>query len=724
MTARDGKKREAGFTRRLLLATTIQGVALAGLGYRLYTLQIPRQDDFLEDSFETRTVTRFDAPTRGIIVDRFGRQLAGNEQSYNLMFYPERKAKTIETNNTAIVRRAASLIQASPTLTERMIEQLDIGTDVINGQGRLLTVLTEENFQQVQGVEPGRWPGFSAIEKFGRYGLAYKVTSGRVQDEARAIDEIFSFLPLTTAQQRDINRRIVEAKQINAEGGVLLAEDLDWQQVARLKARSLDLPGTEIDVAEKRFYSFPGTAAHALGYVSQVQPQDLLGDDDRMLRRPNAKIGRKGIERTMEKSLRGQVGRRIMEINALGQEQRVVSRIPPVPGRAISTTLDLGLQTYAEQRLADQMISETELIRAGAAVVMKIDTGEVLAMASHPTFDQSIFSSRISNTVWNELITDEYKPLVNKCSAEHYPPGSTYKMVTMLAALEVGIDPGELVSCTGKIEVGPQTFYCWNRSGHGRVGMEYALVQSCDTWFYEMSQRIGPEKMSEVAARLGFGQPLMIDVPGETQGVVPNERWKREALGQSWFDGDTVQASIGQGYVLTTPLQLATMTARIANGGKAVRPHLIVPDIPYPTEDLGFKQEHLDFVQNAMTRVTNTERGTAYDYTYVENPELRIAGKTGTAQVARLSVNERLRMLEDVRSLDYNRRNHALFVGYGPAKNPRYACAVIIEHGNSGGRSASPVVLDLLHAAIVGNSGGQPNMVLDRNNLIDRGEGV
>ena len=181
-----------------------------------------------------------------------------------------------------------------------------------------------------------------------------------------------------------------------------------------------------------------------------------------MLRRPNARIGRKGIERTMEKSLRGRAGRRIMEINALGQEQRVVSRVPPIPGRVIRSTIDLGLQTYAEQRMAEQSISETERIRAGAAVVMKVDTGEVLAMASHPTFDQSIFSSRISNTVWNELINDENKPLVNKSAAEHYPPGSTYKMVTMLAALETGISPSEVVGCTGKTEVGPQTFFAGN----------------------------------------------------------------------------------------------------------------------------------------------------------------------------------------------------------------------------------------------------------------------
>ena len=217
------------------------------------------------------------------------------------------------------------------------------------------------------------------------------------------------------------------------------------------------------------------------------------------------------------------------------------------------------------------------------------------------------------------------------------------------------------------------------------MNMEYALVQSCDTWFYEMSQRIGPEKMSEVAQRLGFGDRLMIDIAGETRGVVPTENWKRNALGQSWFDGDTVQASIGQGYVLTTPLQLATMTARIANGGKAVRPHLILPDLPYPAEDLGFKEEHLALVRRAMENVTNTQEGTAYRYTKVDDPSLQIAGKTGTAQVARLSVGERLRMLDDVRTLDYNRRNHALFVGYGPLKKPRYACAVIVEHGDSGG---------------------------------------
>lgn len=722
MTARDGKKRETGFTRRLMLATSIQGLALAGLGYRLYSLQVPRQDDFLADSFDIRTVTRYDAPTRGIILDRFGRQLAGNEQSYNLMFYPERKAKKIETNNTAIVRRAAALIDASPFLTERMIEQLDIGQDVIAGEGRLLAEISADEFDLIADVAPGRWPGFGAIERFGRFGLTYRVVSGRAKDEARAIEEIFDVLGLSAGKQRDVNRRIVEAKQINAEGGVLLAEDLNWQQVAKLKARALDLPGAEIDVAEKRFYNFPGTAAHALGYVSQVQPQDLIGDDDRMLRRPNARIGRKGIERTMEKSLRGQAGRRIMEINAFGQEQRVVSRVPPIPGRVIRSTIDLGLQIYAEQRLAEQTISETELIRAGAAVVMKVDTGEVLAMASHPGFDQSIFASRISNTVWSELINDEHKPLVNKCAAEHYPPGSTYKMVTMLAALEIGINPGELVTCTGKTQVGPQNFFCWKRDGHGRVDMEYALVQSCDTWFYEMSQRIGPEKMSEVANRLGFGDRLMIDVAGETRGVVPTENWKRNALGQSWFDGDTVQASIGQGYVLTTPLQLATMTARIANGGRAVRPHLIVPDLPYPAPDLGFDPAHLAIVQKAMDRVTNTEQGTAFRYTRVDDPQLRIAGKTGTAQVARLSVDERLRMLDDVRSLDYNRRNHALFVGYGPIRNPRYACAVIVEHGDSGGRSAGPVVLDLLQAAIVGNSGGQPNMVLDRYNLVGRND--
>jgi len=720
LTARDGKKRETGFTRRLVLATTIQGMALAVLGYRLYSLQVPRQDDFLADSFDIRTVTRYDAPTRGIILDRFGRQLAGNEKSYNLMFYPQRKAKKVETNNTAIVRRAASLIEASPFLTERMIEQLDIGQDVIAGEGRLLTEITAEDFDLIAQVAPGRWPGFGAIERFGRYGLTYKVISGRAKDEARALDDIFGVLPLTSAQQRDINRRIVEAKQINAEGGVLLAEDLSWQQVARLKARALDLPGAEIDVAEKRFYNYPGTAAHALGYVSQVQREDLIEDDDDMLRRPNARIGRKGIERTMEKSLRGRAGRRIMEINAFGQEQRVVSRVPPIPGRVIRSTIDLGLQTYAEQRLAEQAISETERTRAGAAVVMKVDTGEVLAMASHPTFDQSIFTSRISNTVWNELVNDEHKPLVNKCAAEHYPPGSTYKMVTMLAALELGISPRESVTCSGRTEVGPQTFYCWKRDGHGRVDMEYALVQSCDTWFYEMSQRIGPEKMSEVARRLGFGDRLMIDVAGETRGVVPTEEWKRESLSQSWFDGDTVQASIGQGYVLTTPLQLATMTARIANGGRAVRPHLILPDLPYPAEDLGFKPEHLAIVRRAMELVTNSEDGTAYRYTQVEEPSLQIAGKTGTAQVARLSVNERLRMLEDVRTLDYNRRNHALFVGYGPLKNPRYACAVIVEHGNSGGQSAGPVVLDLLQAAIVGNSGGRPNMINDRHQLVGR----
>lgn len=722
MTARDGKRRDAGFTRRLVLATTLQGSALAALGFRLYSLQVPRQDDFLADSLKTRTVTRFDAPTRGSIVDRFGQPLAGNEQSYNLMYYPKAEDEEINLNRTAVVLRAASLIGASPALTDRMVDQLDIGVDVVRGQIRLLLVLSRDQYDLLLDSGIKDWPGFGVQERLGNYGLNYKVVSGVAQEEADALERIIRLLDLNDADQRQISRRIVEAKQINTIGGVVLAEDLSWEQVARLKARALDLPHTEIDVSERRSYTFPGTAAHALGYVSQVQPDDLIGDDDRLLRRPDARIGRKGIERTMEKSLRGQAGERLMEINALGQEQRVISRKPPVPGRRIMTTLDLGLQIYAEQRLAEQEISASERARAGAAVVLKVDTGEVLAMASHPGFDQSIFSSRISNEDWDELIRDERRPLVNKCSAEHYPPGSTYKMVTMLAALEVGIDPAEAVNCTGRTEVGPQTFYCWKREGHGAMDMGEALVQSCDSWYYEMSQRIGPEKMGEVADRLGFGQYLMIDVAGEIRGVVPSEAWKKSERNEGWFDGDTVQTSIGQGYVLATPLQMATMTARIANGGRAVRPHLILPELPYAAADLGFDPEHLALVRRAMYRVSNDERGTAYATTFDgESPLLQIAGKTGTAQVARLSASERLRMLDDVENLDYERRNHGLFVGFGPIDNPRYACAAVVEHGNSGSLSAAPVVRDLLQTAIVTGSGDDPDRTRDPDALVARG---
>ena len=721
MTARDGKRRDAGFTRRLVLATTLQGAALAALGFRLYSLQVPRQDDFLADSLNTRTVTRFDAPTRGTIVDRFGQPLAGNEQSYNLMYYPKAEDEDVNLNRTAVVLRAASLIGASPALTDRMVDQLDVGVDVVRGQFRLLLVLTRAQYDTLlaNGIEA--WPGFGVQEKLGNYGLNYKVVSGLAQEEAAALERIIALLDLDLADQRQISRRIVEAKQINTVGGVVLAEDLSWEQVARLKARALDLPRAEIDVSERRSYAFPGTASHALGYVSQVQPDDLIGDDDRLLRRPDARIGRKGIERTMETSLRGQAGERLMEINAYGQEQRVISRKPPTPGRRITTTLDLGLQIYAEQRLAEQEISRSERARAGAAVVLKVDTGEVLAMASHPGFDQSIFSSRISNEDWNNLIQDERRPLVNKCSAEHYPPGSTYKMVTMLAALEVGVGPAEIVTCSGRTEVGPQTFYCWKREGHGGMDMGEALVQSCDSWFYEMSQRIGPEKMAEVAGRLGFGDYLIIDVAGEIQGVVPTEAWKRAERDEGWFDGDTVQTSIGQGYVLATPLQLATMTARIANGGRAVRPHLILPELPYPAPDLGFDPEHLRLVRRAMYRVSNAEQGTAFATTHVADEALQIAGKTGTAQVARLSPAERLLMLDDIETLDYERRNHGLFVGFGPVDNPRYACAAVVEHGNSGSLSAAPVVRDLLHAAIAGNSGDDPDRASDPDALVDQG---
>ena len=387
----------------------------------------------------------------------------------------------------------------------------------------------------------------------------------------------------------------------------------------------------------------------------------------------------------METSLRGRAAERLMEINAYGQEQRVISRPrPPAPDHdhaewACRSTLNSG---WLSRKCAPNA-------RAGAAVVLKVDTGEVLAMASHPGFDQSIFSSRISNEDWNNLIQDERRPLVNKCSAEHYPPGSTYKMVTMLAALEVGVDPAEIVTCSGRTEVGPQTFYCWKREGHGGMDMGEALVQSCDSWFYEMSQRIGPEKMAEVAGRLGFGDYLMIDVAGEIQGVVPTEAWKRAERDEGWFDGDTVQTSIGQGYVLATPLQLATMTARIANGVEQCA-RMILPELPYPAPDLGFDLSICDW-SVAPCAGYPTPNKPAFVTPWPTRP-CRLPAKPGPRR-SRAWAAERLLMLDDIET-----RSSAATTGCSSASGrstshtparPSLNTATVATSGAGGARPAS-----------------------------------
>jgi penicillin-binding protein 2 len=363
----------------------------------------------------------------------------------------------------------------------------------------------------------------------------------------------------------------------------------------------------------------------------------------------------------------------------------------------VQLTVDAGLQNYVEARLSGE---------SAGSIVMDCRSGEILALASAPTFDPNLFVRGISTAVWNGLNTDRYRPLANKATQGLYPPGSTYKMIVALAALEAGvIGPEDTVNCPGHMDVGDRRFHCWRRGGHGRVNLVESISQSCDVYYYELAQRVGIEAMSAMARRLGCGVRHDLPLSGIVAGLAPTMQWKQQNRGAAWVVGDSLNASIGQGFVLSSPLHLAVMTARLATGQEIV-PSIIrsingINQLPGPAADLGLDPRHLQLVQRGMWQVNNDRRGTAHA-SRVEVAAYGIAGKTGTSQVRNISAAERATGVISNADLPWERRDHALYVGYAPYDNPRYAVSVIVEHGGGGSATAAPIARDILLRAQLG----------------------
>src|SRR5690606_8962985 len=413
-------------------------------------------------------------------------------------------------------------------------------------------------------------------------------------------------------------------------------------------------------------------SAHVVGYVGAVAEEDLDGDP--VLTIPEFRIGKAGIERVREADLRGRAGVSHVEVNAVGRVIRELSREEGEPGKDLVLTIDAALQRFATERLAGE---------TGAAVVLDSQTGEVLAMVSSPTYDPNAFDRGISSREWESLLRNPLAPLSNKAVSGQYAPGSTFKMVVALAALaHNSVSPSKTFFCGGMLKLGDGRFHCWRRGGHGHVNLHDGIVQSCDVYFYEVARRVGIDRIAAMAERLGLGKRLGIELPGERSGLVPTKSWKLEALGKPWLIGETLIAGIGQGYVLTTPLQLAVMTARLVNGGRGVLPRLtrrigeqrVAPE-PGAAEDLKLTPEWLKLVRAAMDGVTNQRWGTAYGARIAE-PGMEMGGKTGTSQVRRISASERRSGVRTQEELEREERDHALFVGYAPVDDPRYAVAV------------------------------------------------
>lgn len=518
-----------------------------------------------------------------------------------------------------------------------------------------------------------------------------------VAEQARDVDATLTALAalvqLDDNQKQRVKREIERRRKFVP---VVVAENLTWEDFAKVNLHSPDLPGVQLDVGETRDYPMADVFSHVVGYVGAVSEQEI--GEDPLLELPGFRIGKSGVEKLFDAGLRGRAGHSQIEVNAYGRAIRELERTDGQAGDDVVLTIDSELQRYAMERLGEE---------SGAAAVMDIHTGDVLALVSNPGFDPNWFNVGITQAQWRMLNGDKYKPLINKAVQGQYPPGSTFKMVVGLAALEAGaITPDTRVFCPGHMEFGNNTFHCWKKGGHGSMNFVQALEESCDVFFYEAARRIGVDKIAEMSKRLGLGEVTKIDLTGERRGLIPTRAWKQGALGQPWAQGETLVVGIGQGYVLATPLQLAVMASRLANGGFEVKPRIVRsdgrlgPSLESRTAQqmyasANIKREHLDLALEGMIRVTSPPRGTAQGARIMQ-PQFAMAGKTGSSQVRRISRLERETRVRKNEEKPWEERDHALFVAYAPIQAPRYACAVIVEHGGSGAKAAAPIARDIL----------------------------
>jgi penicillin-binding protein 2 len=517
-------------------------------------------------------------------------------------------------------------------------------------------------------------------------------------DLPAVMDRLRVLVPLSPERVGEV---LAEAERAPSFLPLTVAERLDWDAVARVTANAPVLPGVAVEMSLLRAYPFGPDLAHQVGYVGPVNDADLEADAGRnpLLRLPGFAVGKVGVERALDAELRGTAGEVRLEVNAAGRVMRELGRRDPVAGPDVQLTLDHRLQNYARLRLGGQ---------SGAAVALDVATGDVLCCASAPTFDPNLFARRISSADYARLRDDERRPLADKSVQGAYPPGSTVKMSLAMAAAEAGTDPAETVWCGGSTEIAGRRFHCWKRGGHGRMNMTGALRESCDVFFYEMAQRVGIDGLHAMNARLGLGERLDLPLSAVSAGLNPSRAWKAAERGEDWLVGDTINASIGQGFMLATPMQLAVMTARLASG-RAVLPRLLrsVAGAPAPAvvaPPVEVSRLALDLARAGMFEVVNHERGTA-KASRTADPRFALAGKTGTSQVFSITAAERAAGVRSQDQLPWNRRDHALFVCFAPFEAPEIALAVVVEHGGGGSTVAAPIARDL---ALFWRHGGLP----------------
>jgi penicillin-binding protein 2 len=594
-----------------------------------------------------------------------------------------------DTRRTGVFTRRALLMMGGQVALLGGLAARLYQVQVVEG-GRYAT-LAEENRVSARLIAP---PRGRVLDRFGTVVAGNQLNwralliSEQTNDVQATLDSFNNIVPLADRERARIDRELQRHRRYIP---IMLREFLTWDDMARIEVNAPDLPGVLVDVGTTRMYPYGEQLAHVVGYVAPPSEADVA--DDAELALPGIRVGRAGIEKAHDLDLRGTAGAVQLEVNAVGRVIRELDRQEGMPGEEVGLTIDAAVQQTVLTRIGDETAS---------AVVLDCRNGEVIAMATNPSFDPSLFNSGVSQAQWSEWTQDKRTPLVNRATAGLYAPGSTFKMTVAMAALEArSITPSDIIFCPGYLDLGDSRFHCWRQGGHGSLDLRGGLKNSCDVFFYEVAKRTGIDRIAAMAHRFGLGTELEIDLPGARNGFIPTREW-RIGQGHPWNLGDTVVAGIGQGYIQVTPLQLATYVARVATGRK-IEPHLtrklgttLQPGSragDWPALDLGDRALHI--VREGMWAVVNEAGGTA-PQAKLPDQRWQMAGKTGSSQVRRVSREQREQGNYDSSKLPWEFRPHALFVAYAPYDAPRYALSVVVEHGNAGAAAAAPIARDIM----------------------------
>jgi penicillin-binding protein 2 len=612
-----------------------------------------------------------------------------------------------ETRPSGVFTRRALLLMGGQVAVLGGLAARLYHVQVVEG-GRYAT-LAEENRISARMIAPPRGrilDRAGAVLAGSQMNWRATLTAEQTSDVGATLDAFSRIVPLSEHERTRIDRDLHRHRRFIP---VLVREFLTWDEMAAIEVAAPDLPGILVDVGTTRVYPFGARLAHVVGYVAP--PSEADAADDPLLALPGLRIGRAGVEKFHDMALRGQAGSVQLEVNAVGRVIRELDRDDGAQGAEIGLTIDAGLQDAVLDRLGGESAS---------SVVLDCRNGEVLAMATNPSFDPGLFNAGVSQAQWVEWTRDRRTPLINKATTGLYAPGSTFKMAVALAALEArAISPTDRIACPGYLDLGDTRFHCWRKGGHGPLDLRGGIKNSCDVFFYELARRTGIDRIAATARRFGLGAMLDLDLPGQREGLIPTREW-RVAHGHAWNIGDTIVSGIGQGFIQVTPLQLATYAARLASG-RAVQPHLTrrIDGVPQPgarPEDwpaLGISERVLHMVREGMWAVVNEPGGTA-PLARLPDPRWQMAGKTGSAQVRRVSRELRESGRFDSEKLPWQYRPHALFVAYAPYEAPRYAVSVVVEHGNAGAAMAAPMARDILLAALRRDPAGRPDPPAER----------